>query len=143
MVKGGGYTRLGPLVKDEILAFRYREGRKIEARTLRWWNNRGTTVEQDQPVTLHGTSKAGLPPPFFFLLYLSSLFLALLNRDSASERRLTRRTMFNNFHEPSRAESIRVEPSRAESALVVIDFDFLCLSSCIERSTHARVIADL
>lgn len=139
MVKGGGYTRLGPLVKDEILAFRCREGRKIEARTLRWWNNRGTGSTCHFARHVEGRSS----PSFFFLLYLSSLFLALLNRDSASERRLTRRTMFNNFHEPSRAESIRVEPSRAESALVVTDFDFLCLSSCIERSTHARVIADL
>lgn len=66
MVKGGGYAAW-PLVKDEILAFRYREGRKIEARILRG----GTTVEQDQPVTLHGMSNRSSPPLVFSLFIFS------------------------------------------------------------------------
>lgn len=100
----------------------------------------GTTVEQDQPVTLHGTSKAGLPPPFFF----SSLFIFSLSRFVKPRLGVREAThASNNVQQFPRAESSRVEPSRAESALVVTDFDFLCLSSCIERSTHARVIADL
>lgn len=130
MVKGGGYAAW-PLVKDEILAFRYREGRKIEARTLRG----GTTVEQDQPVTLHGMSNRSSPPSFF--LYLSSLFLGFIKPTRVREA----------THASSMSNNVQQFPvhyeRRVESALVVIDFAFLCLSSCIERSTHTRVIADL
>lgn len=111
MVKGGGYTRLGPLVKDEILAFRYREGRKIEARTLRWWNNRGTGSTCHFARHVEGRSS----PSFFF----SSLFIFSLSRFVKPRLGVREAThASNNVQQFPRAESSRVDPSRAESSRV-------------------------
>lgn len=82
------------LVKHEILAFRWREGRKIEARTLRG----GTSVEQDQPVTLHA-----IPSPPRFFLYLSPLFLGFVK--PRGDSRVAHAEQCSTISTPLRASS--------------------------------------